>query len=73
MNKITKFALLATLAVSVVSCTTNDDRIPSLCESFADYFPVGVMINRSIVRSMNDTTGVYIVKIGDTVKRVMVN
>ena len=56
MNKITKIALSAALAVSVVSCTTNDDRIPSLCESFADYFPVGVMINRSIVRSMNDTT-----------------
>ena len=55
MNNITKFVLSVTLAVSVVSCTTNDDRIPSLCESYSDYFPVGVMINRSIVRSMNDT------------------
>ena len=60
MNKISCFAISAALTVSLASCSTNEDRIPSLCESFSDYFPVGVMINRSIVRSMNDTN--FIIK-----------
>ena len=60
MNKISCFAVAAILTTSLASCSTNEDRIPSLCESFSDYFPVGVLINRSIVRSMNDTN--FIIK-----------
>lgn len=60
MNKISCFAISAALTASLAGCSTNEDRIPSLCESFSDYFPVGVMINRSIVRSMNDTN--FIIK-----------
>ena len=60
MNNIGRFATLTAMAVTLVGCSTNEDRIPSLCESFSEYFPVGVMINRSIVRSMNDTN--FIIK-----------
>ena len=56
MNKITGFVVSVAIAASLAGCSTNDDRIPSLCESYADYFPVGVTISRGNVRDINDTT-----------------
>lgn len=56
MNKITEFVVSVALAASLAGCSTNNERIPSLCESFDNYFPIGVMINRGNVRDVNDTT-----------------
>ena len=56
MNNINRFAILAGLAIFLGGCSTNDERIPSFGDSYSNYFPVGVMVNRGNVRDVNDTT-----------------
>jgi endo-1,4-beta-xylanase len=56
MNKIAECVISVALVASLAGCSTNHERIPSLCESFGSHFPIGVMINRGNVRNVNDST-----------------
>ncbi len=55
-----KILLICAAAAVLSSCTTADERIPSLYESYSNYFPIGVSVGRSELRSVTDTT--FIIK-----------
>lgn len=54
--KIVSKLIILSVVITTVGCTTAEERVPSLAESFANYFTIGVAVDRSAVRSINDTT-----------------
>lgn len=51
-----KKVLIISLIATVFTSCTSDDLVPSLAETYKNYFPVGVGVTRSSIRSINDTS-----------------